>query len=58
MVYRSLADDVRRLEIALRVFFSPLLRMFIIQAIIIGTVFANLPEATSAYFSRGGVLFL
>lgn len=37
---------------------SPVLRMFIIQAIIIGTVFANLPEATSAYFSRGGVLFL
>ncbi|KAF8345691.1 pleiotropic drug resistance ABC transporter, partial [Amanita rubescens] len=30
---------------------------FIVQAIIIGTVFANLPEATSAYFSRGGVLF-
>ncbi|PFH48337.1 hypothetical protein AMATHDRAFT_65762 [Amanita thiersii Skay4041] len=30
---------------------------FIIQAIIIGTVFVNLPEATSGYFSRGGVIF-
>ncbi|KAF8624325.1 hypothetical protein AX17_007154 [Amanita inopinata Kibby_2008] len=30
---------------------------FVIQAIIIGTVFANIPDATSAYFSRGGVLF-
>ncbi|KAF8069197.1 pleiotropic drug resistance ABC transporter [Lyophyllum atratum] len=30
---------------------------FIFQGIIIGTVFAHLPVATSAYFSRGGVLF-
>ncbi|KAM6501505.1 pleiotropic drug resistance ABC transporter [Amanita muscaria] len=31
--------------------------VFIIQGIIIGTVFVNLPETTAAYFSRGGVLF-
>ncbi|KAI0318674.1 ABC-2 type transporter-domain-containing protein [Amylostereum chailletii] len=30
---------------------------FILQAIINGTVFFNSPESTSAYFSRGGVLF-
>ncbi|EIN12917.1 hypothetical protein PUNSTDRAFT_82390 [Punctularia strigosozonata HHB-11173 SS5] len=30
---------------------------FVIQAIIVGTVFYNLPKSTSAYFSRGGVLF-
>ncbi|KAF6764440.1 ABC-2 type transporter-domain-containing protein [Ephemerocybe angulata] len=30
---------------------------FIFQAIIIGTVFLKMPEETSAYFSRGGVLF-
>ncbi|RDB22916.1 Brefeldin A resistance protein [Hypsizygus marmoreus] len=29
---------------------------FIFQGIIVGTVFLNSPEATSAYFSRGGVL--
>jgi ATP-binding cassette subfamily G (WHITE) protein 2 (SNQ2) len=31
---------------------------FIFQAIIMGTIFLRMPEATSAYFSRGGVLFL
>ncbi|KAG6908741.1 hypothetical protein DXG01_003445 [Tephrocybe rancida] len=30
---------------------------FIFQGIIVGTVFLQVPEATSAYFSRGGVLF-
>ena len=30
---------------------------FVIQALIIGSVYLNLPVATSAYFSRGGVLF-
>ncbi|KDQ56615.1 hypothetical protein JAAARDRAFT_131673 [Jaapia argillacea MUCL 33604] len=30
---------------------------FIIQGIIIGTVFYQVPESTAAYFSRGGVLF-
>ncbi|RDB26892.1 Brefeldin A resistance protein [Hypsizygus marmoreus] len=30
---------------------------FVFQAIIVGSVFLNAPEATSAYFSRGGVLF-
>ncbi|KAF8069190.1 pleiotropic drug resistance ABC transporter [Lyophyllum atratum] len=30
---------------------------FIFQGVIIGTVFTQVPEATSAYFSRGGVLF-
>ena len=51
----GLVDDVHHIEIPLRVFFSLLYRMFIIQAINIGTVFVNLPEATSAYFSLGGV---
>ena len=32
-------------------------RTFIIQAIIIGTIFVNTPDSTAAYFSRGGVLF-
>lgn len=31
---------------------------YIFQAIIMGTLFLKIPEATSAYFSRGGVLFL
>ncbi|KAG9227093.1 hypothetical protein CCMSSC00406_0008293 [Pleurotus cornucopiae] len=30
---------------------------FVFQAVIIGTVFVNTPEATGSYFSRGGVLF-
>ncbi|KAJ3748437.1 pleiotropic drug resistance ABC transporter [Lentinula detonsa] len=30
---------------------------FIIQGIIVGTVFLQIPDSTSAYFSRGGVLF-
>ncbi|RDB27092.1 Brefeldin A resistance protein [Hypsizygus marmoreus] len=30
---------------------------FVFQGIIVGTVFLKIPEATSAYFSRGGVLF-
>lgn len=30
---------------------------YVFQAIILGTVFLRMPEATSAYFSRGGVLF-
>ncbi|KAL5529901.1 SNQ2_5 [Sanghuangporus sanghuang] len=30
---------------------------FVFQAIITGTLFLNFPNATSAYFSRGGVLF-
>lgn len=30
---------------------------YIFQAIIMGTIFLKLPESTSAYFSRGGVLF-
>lgn len=34
------------------------LASFMIQGIIMGTVFLRVPEATSAYFSRGGVLFL
>ncbi|VDC00110.1 unnamed protein product [Peniophora sp. CBMAI 1063] len=31
--------------------------VFILQAIINGTVFYQIPDSTSAYFSRGGVLF-
>ncbi|KAF5379148.1 hypothetical protein D9615_006042 [Tricholomella constricta] len=30
---------------------------FVFQALIVGSVFLKAPEATSAYFSRGGVLF-
>ncbi|KAG5638577.1 hypothetical protein H0H81_011797 [Sphagnurus paluster] len=33
------------------------LMSFIFQGVIVGTVFVNIPDATSAYFSRGGVLF-
>lgn len=32
--------------------------IFIIQAIIVGTVFLKSPQTTAAYFSRGGVIFL
>ena len=31
--------------------------VFMIQAVIMGSVFLNMPAATAAYFSRGGVLF-
>lgn len=31
---------------------------FLIMSVIIGTVFLRLPDSTSAFFSRGGVLFL
>ncbi|KAF8597195.1 hypothetical protein BDV93DRAFT_539338 [Ceratobasidium sp. AG-I] len=31
--------------------------VFLAQALIMGSVFLKMPEATSAYFSRGGVLF-
>ncbi len=33
-------------------------RSFILQGVIVGTVFLNAPESTSAFFSRSGVLFL
>jgi len=32
--------------------------VFVLQAIILGTTFVNIPDTTAAYFSRGGVLFL
>ena len=32
--------------------------VFILQAIIIGTIFLNSPNSTSSFFSRGGVIFL
>ncbi len=32
--------------------------VFVLQAVIIGTTFARITDATSAYFSRGGVIFL
>ncbi|KAG6909484.1 hypothetical protein DXG01_017206 [Tephrocybe rancida] len=31
--------------------------LFVFQALIVGSVFINSPKVTSAYFSRGGVLF-
>lgn len=34
------------------------LTTFILQAIIVGTVFLNMADSTSDYFSRGGVIFL
>lgn len=34
------------------------LATFVLQAIIVGTVFLNIADSTSAYFSRGGVIFL
>ncbi|KAG6888337.1 hypothetical protein C0995_009084 [Termitomyces sp. Mi166 len=34
-----------------------LLFSFILQGVIVGTVFVQSPDATSAFFSRGGVLF-
>lgn len=34
------------------------LASFVFQAIIMGTIFFRVADATSAYFSRGGVLFL
>ncbi|KAJ7455204.1 pleiotropic drug resistance ABC transporter [Mycena galericulata] len=30
---------------------------FILQGIIVGSVFVNIPDSTSAFFSRGGVMF-
>jgi hypothetical protein len=33
-------------------------RSFMFQGTITGTVFLNLPQSTTAYFSRGGILFL
>ena len=39
-------------------FYHFLCRTFVFQAIILGTTFLKLPESTSAYYSRGGILFL
>ncbi|KAJ7476163.1 pleiotropic drug resistance ABC transporter [Mycena latifolia] len=33
------------------------LATFVLQGVIVGSVFVNSPEATSAFFSRGGVMF-
>ena len=33
-------------------------RVFVIQAVIIGTVFLRMSDSTAAFFSRGGVIFL
>lgn len=43
---------------SLLIIFRLLHSSYIFQAIIIGTVFLNLKESTSAYFSRGSALFL
>lgn len=37
---------------------SVCLSIFVIQAVIIGTTFVRMTDATTGYFSRGGVLFL
>ncbi|KAG5644207.1 hypothetical protein DXG03_008870 [Asterophora parasitica] len=49
----------RRMEILIgnKVATLFLLFSFVLQGIIVGTVFVKIPEATSAFFSRGGVLF-
>jgi ATP-binding cassette subfamily G (WHITE) protein 2 (SNQ2) len=51
---------VRRLQIIKGSIAELLIQVtsFILQGIIVGTVFLKLPESTSAFFSRGGVLFL
>jgi ATP-binding cassette subfamily G (WHITE) protein 2 (SNQ2) len=33
-------------------------RSFVFQGVITGSVYVNSPESTSAFFSRGGVMFL
>ncbi|OJA14947.1 hypothetical protein AZE42_03704 [Rhizopogon vesiculosus] len=50
---------VRRVQIIKGDVTSQLVQLFaqIFQAIVMGTVFYKLPEATSGYFSRGGILF-
>ncbi|KAJ7113209.1 ABC-2 type transporter-domain-containing protein [Mycena epipterygia] len=50
---------LRRVQIILGSKLSTLIMIstFIIQGIIVGSVFVNSPESTSAYFSRGGVMF-
>lgn len=51
---------VRRVQVIMGDWATQVLQLasFLIQGIIIGSVFLRVPEATSAYFSRGGVLFL
>ncbi|KAJ8595721.1 hypothetical protein M405DRAFT_806639 [Rhizopogon salebrosus TDB-379] len=50
---------VRRVQIIKGDIVSQLVQLFaqIFQAIVMGTVFYHLPDATSGYFSRGGILF-
>jgi ATP-binding cassette subfamily G (WHITE) protein 2 (SNQ2) len=50
---------LRRVQIMKGDWVSPVIKvvMYILNAIIIGTVFFKVPDSTSAYFSRGGVLF-
>ena len=51
---------VRRVQILQGDWLTQVITVFsyIFQAIIMGTLFLDFPNATSAYFSRGGVLFL
>jgi ATP-binding cassette subfamily G (WHITE) protein 2 (SNQ2) len=50
---------LRRLQIIRGDMAAPAITIasFVIQALIIGSVYLKLPQATIAYFSRGGVLF-
>ncbi|CAE6435980.1 unnamed protein product [Rhizoctonia solani] len=50
---------LRRLQIIRGDMAAPAITIasFVIQALIIGSVYLKLPQATVAYFSRGGVLF-
>jgi ATP-binding cassette, subfamily G (WHITE), member 2, SNQ2 len=49
--------DINPLLISFGLIFVASCSSFIIQGIIMGTVFLKIPDSTSAYFSRGGVLF-
>lgn len=51
---------IRRVQILQGDWMAQVITIFsyVFQAIIMGTLFLDVPNATSAYFSRGGVLFL
>ncbi|KAJ7762052.1 pleiotropic drug resistance ABC transporter [Mycena maculata] len=50
---------LRRVQIILGAKMSTMIMIatFVFQGIIVGSVFVNSPESTSAFFSRGGVMF-
>ncbi|KAJ7261720.1 ABC-2 type transporter-domain-containing protein [Mycena haematopus] len=59
LVMQAHALVLRRVQIIMG-FLTPTLvnvMSFVVQGVITGTVFVNSPESTSAFFSRGGVMF-